>query len=98
MINDLEMHGGYSADEGSKVRTLRKAKHNGDLRKKLRTAKYLEGGDESSRSNKFLLDAKFTKGEILRENTKKTGLKSFKEDKKPKKPKQAPRQVKKSEK
>ena len=45
----------------------------------------LEGGEGSSEnSRKMPLDSRFTKGEILRENTKKTGLKSFKEDKRPK--------------
>ena len=43
----------------------------------------LEGGEGSGESTKKkLLDPRFSKGEILRENTKKSGLKSFKEDKK----------------
>ena len=43
----------------------------------------LEGGEGSGESTKRnLLDPRFSKGEILRENTKKSGLKSFKEDKK----------------
>jgi hypothetical protein len=43
----------------------------------------LEGGEGSSDSNKKkLLGNKFNQAEILRENTKKTGLKSFEEDKK----------------
>ena len=43
----------------------------------------LEGGEGSGESTKRnLLDPRFSKGEILRENTKKTGLKKFKEDSK----------------
>ena len=44
----------------------------------------LEGGEGSGESNKksLLLDQRFTKGEILRENTKKTGLKTYAEDRK----------------
>lgn len=43
----------------------------------------LEGGEGSGESTKKnLLDPRFSKGEILRENTKKTGLKKFKEDSK----------------
>ena len=42
----------------------------------------LEGGSSGESNKRGLLDPRFSKGEILRENTKKTGLKSFKEDKK----------------
>ena len=47
-----------------------------DLKKRKKVRRY-EGGQRQQP-----IDPRFTKGELLRENTKKTGLKSFKEDKK----------------
>ena len=40
-----------------------------------------EGSAASKKGNSLSLDPRFSKGEILRENTKKSGLKSFMEDK-----------------
>jgi hypothetical protein len=51
---------------------------------KVSRKKIYEGGEGSAASkkgNSLSLDPRFSKGEILRENTKKSGLKSFMEDK-----------------
>lgn len=73
------------ANKSNKASTDSVSDHGHENPSKSKTIKRrnLEGGEGSGDSHKKnLLDPRFSKGEILRENTKKTGLKSFKEDKK----------------
>jgi hypothetical protein len=83
----MEFHGGISRklnkSNADSVSDYQKDLRPNTTRSKGFKKRNLEGGEGSGDSNrKKLIDQKFTKGEILRENTKKTGLKSFKEDKK----------------
>ena len=65
------------SDSDSEVKIPKNAPYKGFKKRNL------EGGEGSGDSTKKnLLDPRFSKGEILRENTKKSGLKKFKEDSK----------------